>query len=128
MLCLQNGPFVYRLGRQVFILERGVRLPYGLQKKKKFISIKNKIAMANHKSSIKRIRQADKKKLHNRYYAKTARNAVRKLRTTAEKTVATEMLPKISAMLDKLAKRNIIHKNKASNLKSKLAIYVNKLA
>ena len=84
--------------------------------------------MANHKSSIKRIRQTDKKKLHNRYYAKTARNAVRKLRTTADKTVATEMLPKISAMLGKLAKRNIIHKNKASNLKSKLAVYVNKLA
>ena len=84
--------------------------------------------MANHKSSIKRIRQADKKKLHNRYYAKTARNAVRKLRTTADKTIATEMLPKISAMLDKLAKRNIIHKNKASNLKSKLTVYVNKLA
>lgn len=84
--------------------------------------------MANHKSSIKRIRQTDKKKLHNRYYAKTARNAVRKLRTTADKAVATEMLPKISAMLDKLAKRNIIHKNKASNLKSRLAVYVNKLA
>lgn len=103
--------------------------PLGTTKvEKKFISIKIKIAMANHKSSIKRIRQADKKKLHNRYYAKTARNAVRKLRATADKTVATEMLPKISAMLDKLAKRNIIHKNKAGNLKSKLAVYVNKLA
>ena len=84
--------------------------------------------MANHKSSIKRIRQTDKKKLHNRYYAKTARNAVRKLRATTDKTAATEMLPKISAMLDKLAKRNIIHKNKAGNLKSKLAVFVNKLA
>ena len=84
--------------------------------------------MANHKSSIKRIRQTDKKKLHNRYYAKTARNSVRKLRATTDKIVATEMLPKISAMLDKLAKRNIIHKNKASNLKSKLAVFVNKLA
>ena len=84
--------------------------------------------MANHKSSIKRIRQTDKKKLHNRYYAKTARNAVRKLRLTTDKAVASEMLPKISAMLDKLAKRSIIHKNKAGNLKSKLAVYVNKLA
>ena len=84
--------------------------------------------MANHKSSIKRIRQTDKRKLHNRYYAKTARNAVRKLRATSDKTVATEMLPKIASMLDKLAKRNIIHKNKASNLKSKLTIFVNKLA
>jgi len=84
--------------------------------------------MANHKSSIKRIRQTDKKKLHNRYFAKTARNAVRKLRATADKSVATEMLPQVSAMLDKLAKRSIIHKNKANNLKSKLAVYVNKLA
>ncbi len=84
--------------------------------------------MANHQSSIKRIRQIQKRKLHNRYYAKTARNAVRKLRATAEKSVAAEMLPKVSAMLDKLAKRNIIHKNKASNLKSKLAVYINKLA
>jgi small subunit ribosomal protein S20 len=84
--------------------------------------------MANHKSSIKRIRQAEKRKLHNRYYAKTARNAVRKLRAETDKTVATEMLPKISSMLDKLAKRNIIHKNKASNLKSKLSVFVNKLA
>ncbi len=84
--------------------------------------------MANHKSSIKRIRQTQKRKLHNRYFAKTARNAVRKLRATTDKTVATEMLPKISSTLDKLAKRNVIHKNKAANLKSKLAHYVSKLA
>ncbi len=84
--------------------------------------------MANHKSSIKRIRQTEKRKLHNRYYAKTARNAVRNLRATTEKAVAAEMLPKISSMLDKLAKRNIIHKNKASNLKSKLTVFVAKLA
>lgn len=83
--------------------------------------------MANHQSSIKRIRQTQKRKLHNRYFAKTARNAVRKLRSTTEKVLATELYPKVSAMLDKLAKRNIIHKNKASNLKSKLALYVNKL-
>ena len=67
--------------------------------------------MANHKSSIKRIRQTEKRKLHNRYFAKTARNAVRKLRATSEKAVAAEMLPKISSMLDKLAKRNIIRFN-----------------
>ena len=83
--------------------------------------------MANHKSSIKRIRQIQRKKLHNRYYAKTARNAVRKLRATTEKTVAAEFLPKVVAMLDKLAKRNTIHKNKAGNLKSKLTKHVNKL-
>lgn len=84
--------------------------------------------MANNKSSIKRIRQAEKRKLHNRYYAKTARNAVRKLRATDVKTDAEALLPKVSAMLDKLAKTNVIHKNKASNLKSKLAKHVNKLA
>ena len=84
--------------------------------------------MANHKSSIKRIRQTEKRRLHNRYYAKTARNAVRKLRATTDKAVAAEMLPKVSAMLDKLAKRNIIHKNKASNLNSNLAQHLNQLA
>lgn len=84
--------------------------------------------MANHKSSLKRIRQTEKRKLHNRYYAKTARNAVRDLRATTDKAEATAMLPKVSSMLDKLAKRNIIHRNKAANLKSKLAGHVNKLA
>lgn len=83
--------------------------------------------MANHKSSIKRIRQTEKKRLHNRYYAKTTRNAVRKLRATSDKKEATELYPKVSSMLDKLAKIRVIHKNKASNLKSKLAVYVNKL-
>lgn len=84
--------------------------------------------MANHKSSLKRIRQTETRKLRNHYYAKTARNAVRKLRATTEKTVAAELLPKVSSMLDKLAKRHIIHKNKAGNLKSKLTLYVNRLA
>ncbi len=84
--------------------------------------------MANHKSSLKRIRQTEKRKLHNHYYAKTARNAVRDLRATTDKAAAAEKLPKVTSMLDKLAKRNIIHVNKASNLKSKLAVYVNKLA
>ncbi len=84
--------------------------------------------MANHKSSIKRIRQTETKKLHNRYYAKTARNAVRKLRATTVKADAVELYPRVSAMLDKLAKKNVIHRNKAANLKSKLALYVNNLA
>ncbi len=84
--------------------------------------------MANHKSSIKRIRQTEKRNLHNRYYGKTMRNAVRKLRATTDKEAASAMLPKVVKMLDKLAKVNIIHKNKASNLKSKLMIYVNKIA
>jgi len=83
--------------------------------------------MANHKSAIKRIRQTDRRRLHNRYYAKTARNAVRKLRATKDKTEAIAFYPKVSSMLDKLAKKNIIHKNKAGNLKSKLAKMINKL-
>lgn len=84
--------------------------------------------MANHKSSVKRIRQEEKRRLHNRYYAKTMRNAVRKLRATTDKDAATAMYPSVQKALDKLAKTNIIHKNKAANLKSKLALYINKLA
>ena len=84
--------------------------------------------MANHASSDKRIRQSAKCRLHNRYYAKTTRNAIRALRNTTDKTAALALLPKVTAMLDKLAKNNIIHKNKAANLKSGIAIYVNKLA
>ncbi len=83
--------------------------------------------MANHQSALKRNRQTDKRKLHNRYYARTTRNAVRKLRATTEKDVAVEMLPKVSSMLDRLARRNIIHKNKAANLKSQLTLHVNNL-
>jgi small subunit ribosomal protein S20 len=84
--------------------------------------------MANHKSSIKRIRQEEKRRLHNRYYAKTMRNAVKKLRNTHDKAEAAAMFPSVQKMLDKLAKRNLIHKNKASNLKSKLAAHISKLA
>ncbi len=84
--------------------------------------------MANHKSALKRIRQTNARRLHNRYYAKTARNAVRKLRATEEKNEAQALYPKVCSMLDKLAKKNIIHKNKAANLKSKLAKHVNALA
>ncbi|MDD4592533.1 MAG: 30S ribosomal protein S20 [Parabacteroides sp.] len=84
--------------------------------------------MANHKSAIKRIRQTEKRRLHNRYYAKTARNAMKVLRSTEDKNEAQTQFPKVCAMLDKLAKKHIIHKNKAGNLKSELAKYVNKLA
>ena len=84
--------------------------------------------MANHKSSIKRIRQEEKRRLHNRYYAKTMRNAVKKFRNTTDKAEAVAMYPSIQKILDKLAKRNIIHKNKAANLKSGIAVYINKLS
>ena len=83
--------------------------------------------MANHKSAIKRSKQSEVHRLHNKYYSKTTRNAVRDLRETTDKAVAAELLPKVANMLDKLAKQNIIHKNKASNLKSSLALHVNKL-
>ena len=84
--------------------------------------------MANHKSALKRIKQTETKRLLNKYKHKTARNAVRDLRTTTDKKEATAMLPKVSAMLDKLTKTNILHKNKASNLKSKLTKHVNTLS
>ena len=83
--------------------------------------------MANHKSSLKRIRQDKVKTLHNKYYAKTMRNAVRKLRGVTDKEEAAKLYPALQVMLDKLAKTNIIHKNKAANLKSSLAQHVNQL-
>ena len=84
--------------------------------------------MANHKSSIKRIRQNESKRLHNRYYAKTARNAVRRLRKLTDKAEAQAAYSKVVAMLDKLAGKKAISKNKAANLKSKLAKHISKLA
>jgi len=83
--------------------------------------------MANHKSSIKRIRSNDAKRLRNRYQAKTMRNAVKELRADESKKSANENLPKVIAMVDKLAKKNVIHKNKAANLKSKSTKKVNTL-
>ena len=83
--------------------------------------------MANHPSAKKRNRQNEKRRIHNKYYEKTARNAIKKLRNTTDKKAAKELLPKISSMLDKLTRKNIIHQNKASNLKSKLEKQVNTL-
>ena len=83
--------------------------------------------MAHHQSAKKRIRQTETKRLHNKFYARTTRNAVRDLRAISNKTEAEEMLPKVAAMLDKLAKKNVIHKNKASNLKSSVTKHVNSL-
>ena len=83
--------------------------------------------MANHKSAIKRIRQNDKKRLHNRYFAVTTRNIVRKLRELTEKSEAEKLFPEVSSMLDKLARRNIIHNNKAANIKSNLYKHIQSL-
>ncbi|MCT4581301.1 MAG: 30S ribosomal protein S20 [Flavobacteriales bacterium] len=84
--------------------------------------------MANHKSALKRIRSNEKKRLRNKYYHKTTRNAIKALRASTDAKEASDLLPKVSSMLDKLAKRNIIHKKKAANLKSKLTKKVNALA
>jgi small subunit ribosomal protein S20 len=83
--------------------------------------------MAHHLSAKKRIRQSEQRRLHNRYYARSARNAIKQLRNTKEKEAAAELLPKVSSMLDRLAKKNIIHKNKAANLKSGLTLHVKNL-
>lgn len=84
--------------------------------------------MANHKSSVKRVRQTKTRTLHNRYYAKTMRNALKKIRTSENKDEVRELFPKVCSMLDRLAKRNVIHKNKAGNLKSKIAKRVNAMS
>ena len=84
--------------------------------------------MANHKSSLKRIRQERARRLRNRYYGKTMRNAVKKLRALTNKEEAQKMYPAVIKIVDKQAKRGLIHKNKANNLKSRLALHINKLA
>jgi len=83
--------------------------------------------MAYHKSSEKRIRQTKVRNENNKYKAKTMRNALKDLRASTSKKEAEEMAPKMNKMLDKLAKRNIIHPKKAANLKSSVAKHVNNL-
>ena len=83
--------------------------------------------MANHKSALKRVRSDKAKQLRNKYQHKTTRNAVRNLRNESDKKKAEELLTKVSSMLDKLAKNNVIHKNKAANIKSKLTKHVQAL-
>lgn len=77
--------------------------------------------MANHKSSEKRIRNSATKQERNRYQAKTARNVIKKVRTSKSKSETTKMMPEVASMIDKLAKKNVIHWKKAANIKSKLA-------
>ena len=84
--------------------------------------------MANHKSALKRIRSNEGKRVRNKYQHKTTRNAIKKLRDMSDKKEAATLLPLVSGMLDKLAKKNVIHKKKASNLKSSLAKHVTSLA
>ncbi len=84
--------------------------------------------MANHKSTKKDIRQSETRRERNRYYGKTTRNAIRTLLASTDKAATTEELKKVISMIDKLAKRNVIHKNKASNLKSGIVKRVNAMA
>ncbi len=83
--------------------------------------------MANHKSSLKRIRQAAKRRIENRYWAKTSRNAVRKVRKMTDKAEAEAAYNKVSALLQRLGRKNIISKNKAANLCSGMMLHINKL-
>jgi small subunit ribosomal protein S20 len=76
--------------------------------------------MANHKATKKDMRQSTKRRERNRYSGKTTRNAIRDFKTLEDKTASAEKLPEVISMIDRLAKRGVIHKNKASNLKSKL--------
>jgi small subunit ribosomal protein S20 len=84
--------------------------------------------MANHKATKKDVRQSIKRRERNRYYGKTTRNAIRDLKAVTDKAAAGEKMPDVISMIDKLAKRGVIHQNKASNLKSKLTKKVNALA
>jgi small subunit ribosomal protein S20 len=84
--------------------------------------------MANHKATKKDVRQSSKRRERNRYYGKTTRNAIRDLRAVTDNNGADDKLSSVASMIDKLAKRGVIHKNKAANLKSKLARKVNTLA
>lgn len=83
--------------------------------------------MANHKSALKRIRSNNARRLRNRFVHKSTRTAIKKLRSTTDKAIAENALPKVVSMIDRLAKKNIIHNNKAANLKSGLSLYVNNL-
>ena len=84
--------------------------------------------MAHHKSAKKRIKQDEVKTVQNKYYAKTMRNAVKKLRLETNKEAAAVSYPQIVSMIDKLAKKNVIHPNKAANLKSSLALHINSIS
>ena len=83
--------------------------------------------MANHQSALKRIRQNETRRLHNKYYAKTMRNAIRNLRAEKDKKAAEESIQKVVSLIDRVARRNIIHKNKAANLKSGLFKHISNM-
>lgn len=94
----------------------------------KKIQGKTLLRMANHQSALKRVRQDAKRRVHNRYYHKTMRNAVRKLKAMTSRKEAEAQLGQVNSLIDRLAKRNVIHKKKAANLKSGVARHVNSLS
>jgi small subunit ribosomal protein S20 len=115
----------YHAGRVVYLGKLGFLLVFsgiGLT-----FAVLNLEFMANHKATKKDVRQANKRRDRNRYYGKTTRNAIRDLRAIKGGKEAGEQLPEVASMIDKLAKKGVIHKNKAANLKSKLARKVNGL-
>jgi Ribosomal protein S20 len=91
-------------------------------------AVQNSECMANHQATKKDVRKASKRRDSNRYYGKTTRNAIRDLKAIKEPKAAGEKMPEIASLIDRLAKKGVIHKNKAANLKSKLTRSVNKLA
>ena len=91
-------------------------------------AVQNSECMANHRATKKDVRKASKRRDSNRYYGKTTRNAIRDLKAIKEPKAAGEKMPEIASLIDRLAKKGVIHKNKAANLKSKLTRNVNKLA
>mgnify|MGYP002540329685 FL=1 len=97
----------------------------GYQTKKK--AEQDKTTMANHISSLKRIRQTEKRRLANRYWQKTARNSVRRIRKMTDKDEALAAYNKVSSLLERLGRKNVISQHKASNLRSKLMLHINKL-
>ncbi len=97
----------------------------GYQTKKK--AEQDKTTMANHISSLKRIRQTEKRRLANRYWQKTARNSVRRIRKMTDKAEALAAYNKVSSLLERLGRKNVISQHKASNLRSKLMLHINKL-
>lgn len=107
------------------IIYNNFALQFGIGERKEF---KLKRDMANHKSALKRIRANESKRLRNRYQAKTTRTFIKRLKAATDKVEATALYNKVVSMLDKLAKKNVIHKNNASNKKSRLAKFVSTLA
>lgn len=115
---IDRKKFVFRRAEIEFQEKLSIFAPLNLRKER---------IMAHHKSALKRIRSDRSKRLRNRYYHKTMRNALREIRSEEDKKKAEEGLPKLFSMIDRLAKRNVIHKKKAGNLKSGLQMRVNKL-